>query len=426
MENRELVVIGAGAAGLLAALSAAEEGVSVLLLEKMEKAGRKIRITGKGRCNITNTKNWDDFSKHIYPKNSFFKSAFYNLTNTKTITLFEEIGLETIIERGDRVYPKSGQAKDVVDALVNRLSALGVEIRYNSRVTDIKSIDGSVTELVWDENGSRKSVCPKAVIVATGGLSYPTTGSDGDGYKFAGNLGHNIVPCFPSLTALMPKGYDSSLQSLVLKNVILKLFIGKDAVQEEFGDVEFTNNGLEGPLGLRVSRKAVKALLNGEKVFITIDLKPALSEIQLINRINREFDTNGKIRITDLLPRLLPKQLIEPFMKQNKLLSGKILSSQLPGEIYPIIDSLKNWKLEIESFTSFERCVITAGGVSINDIVSKNMSSRIIKNLYFAGEVIDIDGDTGGYNLQIAFSTGYLAGKSASHFILKSNNTSSE
>jgi len=426
MENRELVVIGAGAAGLLAALSAAEEGVSVLLLEKMEKAGRKIRITGKGRCNITNTKNWDDFSKHIYPKNSFFKPAFYNLTNSKTITLFEEIGLETIIERGDRVYPKSGQAKDVVDALVNRLSALGVEIRYNARVTDIKSIDGSLTELVWDENGSRKSLCPKAVIVATGGLSYPTTGSDGDGYKFAVNLGHNIVPCFPSLTALMPKGYDSSLESLVLKNVTLKLYIGKDAVQEEFGDVEFTNNGLEGPLGLRVSRKAVKALLNGEKVFITIDCKPALSEVQLINRINREFDTNGKIRVTDLLPRLLPKQLIEPFMKQNKLLSGKILSSQLPGEIYPIIDSLKNWKLEIESFTSFERCVITAGGVSINDIVSKNMSSRIIKNLYFAGEVIDIDGDTGGYNLQIAFSTGYLAGKSASHFILKSNNTSSE
>ncbi|MHC1689864.1 MAG: NAD(P)/FAD-dependent oxidoreductase [Bacteroidales bacterium] len=426
MENRELVVIGAGAAGMLAALSAAEEGVSVLLLEKMEKAGRKIRITGKGRCNITNTKNWDEFSKHIYPKNSFFKSAFYNLTNSKTITLFEEIGLETIIERGDRVYPKSGQAKDVVDSLVNRLNALGVEVRYNARVTDIKSIDGFVSELVWDENGTRKSVSPKAVIVATGGLSYPTTGSDGDGYKFAGNLGHNIVPCFPSLTALMPKGYDSSLESLVLKNVTLKLNIGKDAVQEEFGDIEFTSNGLEGPLGLRVSRKAVKALLNGEKVFIAIDLKPALSEVQLINRINREFDANGKIRITDLLPRLLPKQLIEPFMKQNKLLSGKILSSQLPGEIYPIIDSLKNWKLEIESFTSFERCVITAGGVSINDIVSKNMSSRIIKNLYFAGEVIDIDGDTGGYNLQIAFSTGYLAGKSASHFILKSNNTSSE
>lgn len=426
MENRELIVIGAGAAGMLAALSAAEEGVSVLLLEKMEKAGRKVRITGKGRCNITNTKNWDEFSKHVYPKNNFFKPAFYNLTNSKTIALFEKIGLETIIERGDRVYPKTGQAKDVVDSLVNRLNVLGVEVRYNARVTDVKSIDGSVTELVWDENGTRKSVSPKAVIVATGGLSYPTTGSDGDGYKFAGNLGHNIVPCFPSLTALMPKGYDSSLESLVLKNVTLKLYIGKDAVQEEFGDIEFTNNGLEGPLGLRVSRKAVKALLNGEKVFITIDLKPALSEVQLINRINREFDANGKIRITDLLPRLLPKQLIEPFMKQNKLLSGKILSSQLPGEIYPIIDSLKNWKLEIESFTSFERCVITAGGVSMNDIVSKNMSSRIIKNLYFAGEVIDIDGDTGGYNLQIAFSTGYLAGKSAAHFILKSNSKSSE
>ncbi|HNW48188.1 MAG: NAD(P)/FAD-dependent oxidoreductase [Bacteroidales bacterium] len=426
MENRELIVIGAGAAGMLAALSAAEEGVSVLLLEKMEKAGRKVRITGKGRCNITNTKNWDEFSKHVYPKNNFFKPAFYNLTNSKTIALFEKIGLETIIERGDRVYPKTGQAKDVVDSLVNRLNVLGVEVRYNARVTDVKSIDGSVTELVWDENGTRKSVSPKAVIVATGGLSYPTTGSDGDGYKFAGNLGHNIVPCFPSLTALMPKGYDSSLESLVLKNVTLKLYIGKDAVQEEFGDIEFTNNGLEGPLGLRVSRKAVKALLNGEKVFITIDLKPALSEVQLINRINREFDANGKIRITDLLPRLLPKQLIEPFMKQNKLLSGKILSSQLPGEIYPIIDSLKNWKLEIESFTSFERCVITAGGVSMNDIVSKNMSSRIIKNLYFAGEVIDIDGDTGGYNLQIAFSTGYLAGKSAAHFILKSNCKSSE
>ncbi len=423
MENRELIVIGAGAAGLLAALSAAQEGVSVLLLEKMEKAGRKIRITGKGRCNITNTKGWDDFSKHIYPKNSLFKSAFFNLSNSKTIDLFEELGLETVIERGDRVYPKSGQAKDVVEVLVNSLNTMGVEIRYNSRVTDIKSSNGLLSELIWTENGKCISVCPKAVIIATGGLSYPTTGSDGDGYKFAEALGHSIVPCFPSLTALMPKEYDNSLVALLLKNVILRLFIGKDSVQEEFGDIEFTNNGLEGPIGLKVSRRAVRALINGEKVSLSIDLKPALSEAQLINRINREFDIKGKIRMADLLSKLLPRQLIDPFMKQHKLLPGKILSSQLPGEIYPIIESLKDWRIDIESYTSFERCVVTAGGVSLNDIVSKNMSSRIIKNLFFAGEIIDIDGDTGGYNLQIAFSTGYLAGKSASHLIRKSDST---
>lgn len=421
MEKRELVVVGAGAAGLLAALSAAEEGISVLLLEKMEKAGRKIRITGKGRCNITNVKNWDEFSKHIYPKNSLFKSAFFNLSNTKTISLFEDLGLETIIERGDRVYPKSGMAKDVVDALVNKLIASGVEIRYNAKVIEIKSKDGCVSELVWEENNIRNSIVPKAVIIATGGLSYPTTGSDGDGYKFAENLGHTISPCFPSLTALMPKGYDSKLESLLLKNVTLKLFTGKELIQEEFGDVEFTNNGLEGPLGLRISRKAVKALQNGEKVSVAIDMKPALSETQLINRINREFDSNGKMKVSELLYRLLPKQLIETFLKLNKMLPGKILSVQLPGEIYPIIETLKDWKMEIDNYTSFERCVITAGGVSMGEIVPKNMSSRIVKNLFFAGEVLDLDGDTGGYNLQIAFSTGYLAGKSASNMILKSN-----
>lgn len=421
MEKRELVVVGAGAAGLLAALSAAEEGISVLLLEKMEKAGRKIRITGKGRCNITNVKSWDEFSKHIYPKNSLFKSAFFNLSNTKTIGLFEELGLETIIERGDRVYPKSGMAKDVVDALVNKLIASGVQIRYNAKVIEISSKDGCVSELIWEENNIRNSILPKAVIIATGGLSYPTTGSDGDGYKFAANLGHTISPCFPSLTALMPKGYDSKLESLLLKNVTLKLFTGKELIQEEFGDIEFTNNGIEGPLGLRISRKAVKALQNGEKVSVAIDMKPALSETQLINRINREFDSNGKVKVSELLHRLLPKQLIEPFLKLNKMLPGKILSVQLPGEIYPIIESLKDWRIDIGSYTSFERCVITAGGVSMSEIVPKNMSSRIVKNLFFAGEVLDLDGDTGGYNLQIAFSTGYLAGKSASNMILKSN-----
>lgn len=420
MKKYDLIIAGAGAAGLMAALSASREGMSVLLLEKMEKAGRKLRITGKGRCNITNTRPWNEFSTHIHPKSNTLKHAFHSFSNTDTIKLFEEIGLPVTVERGERAYPSSGKAQDVVNALTAELEMRGVEIRYNSRVSGYNICDGLVESVDWLESGTDISAKTDSFIISTGGLSYPLTGSDGDGYMLAEKAGHTVVPCLPSLTALMPLKYDLSLSGLSLKNVSLKLFVGKDQVQEEFGDIEFTTNGLEGPLGLRISRKAVKAISSGNKVFTEIDLKPALSEDQVIARIKREFPSDGKIRLTDLLRKLMPGQLIIPFINSSGLVQSKVLSLQLPGEVYKLTDLLKNWRLEISGYTSFERCVITAGGVNFDEIVPKTMVSRLLPNLFFAGEVVDLDGDTGGYNLQIAFSTGYLAGKSASYFVKKS------
>jgi len=420
MGKRELIIIGAGAAGMMAAAEAAQNGISVLLLEKMEKAGRKIRITGKGRCNITNTKNWEDFSCHIHPKSAFFKHAFYSFSNIDTIDFFENIGLPTIVERGDRVYPKSGFSKDVVDSLVNYLHSLKVEISYNSKVIGLEFIDKRIKSVTWEKEGRKYSEETGAVIIATGGLSYPSTGSDGDGYVFAKKTGHSISECWPSLTALMPKNYPKTLEGLTLKNVEIELYIEGNMSQSEVGDLDFTNNGIEGPIGFRVSRRAVKAMINKEKVFIMLDLKPALSHEQLLNRIKREMTEKGKLNIWNILSLLLPKQLISSFLSFNKLIGETTVILNDDKIINRIADSLKHWKIEIVSYTSYERAVITAGGVSLNEIVPKNMTSRLCNNLFFAGEIIDLDADTGGYNLQIAFSTGFLAGREAARLIQKS------
>ncbi len=416
MESRgnHLVVIGAGAAGLMAAISAARCGVDVIILEKMERAGRKLLITGKGRCNITNTKPWSDFSNHIYPNSNFLKSSFFAFSNKDTINFFEEIGLETVIERGDRVFPASGKAQSVVDALCDELKRLGVTIYCKERVSELQTGNRSVIKIVTD----KREIHPAAVIVATGGLSYPATGSTGDGYLFAKQSGHTVEECLPSLTALMPESYDSSLEGLLVKNVEISLYVGKEEVQNERGDIEFTNNGLEGPLGFRISRKAVNAMINGSKCSVIIDLKPALSREQVVNRILREL-ADEKVNTPEiLLKRVLPTQLSYLFLKQYNDIAylPKDKSSRLYAE--KLADLLKNWILNISSFTSYERAVITAGGVSLKDIYPKKMQSRIIDNLFFAGEVLNIDGDTGGYNLQIAFSTGFAAGKEAAHLML--------
>ncbi|OFY44079.1 MAG: hypothetical protein A2X18_08145 [Bacteroidetes bacterium GWF2_40_14] len=420
MSKHELIIIGAGAAGMLAAVAAAQKGISVLLLEKMEKAGRKIRITGKGRCNITNTKEWDEFSGHIYPKSRFLKPAFYNFSNVQTISFFESIGLPVVIERGDRVYPESGRSEDVVESLVRHLTSLGVEISYNSKVVDIITKDSIVERVVWLKNGKRHEEVVKAVIIATGGLAYPLTGSDGDGYVFAKKLNHSLTKCWPSLTALMPRNYITGLEGLTLKNVDIELYVGGELVQSERGDIDFTNNGIEGPIGLKISRKAVKALINGEKVYTVIDLKPALTEEQVTNRIKRELKERGTLQIWNLMNLLLPKQLISAFLFNNKIKTETSVGINDEKTICLIVKSLKYWKIDLESYTSYERAVITAGGISLDEIVSKSMSSKLVLNLFFAGEVIDLDADTGGYNLQIAFSTGYLAGSEAAHLIEKS------
>lgn len=416
MDKSQVVVIGAGASGMMAAIAAAQKGASVVLLEKRERPGRKIRITGKGRCNITNTKPWAQFSTHIHPNKKFLKQAFYSFSNSDTVSFFEEIGVKCMVERGDRVFPESGSAVTVVEALQTRMDKLGIEQYYNSPVLNLEIVNGRVESVVTRSH----SFPAGAVILATGGLSYPLTGSDGDGYEFAKQAGHSIVECWPSLTALLPKNYSLELDGLSLKNIELSLYVGKDIVQLERGDIDFTNNGIEGSLGYKVSRKAVKALINGNKCTLAINIKPAVSDSNLESRIIEEIKGLNSNSISALLRKFMPKQLIYPFIQGNNLPDSLSKIKDHYKFVMELRESLKEWKLEIESFTSYERAVITAGGISLNEIFPKTMKSRVVENLFLCGEIIDLDGDTGGYNLQIAFTTGNKAGEEAAYLTMSS------
>ena len=433
-QTADIIVIGAGAAGLMAAAGAGRTLNSsgrVILLEKMPRPGRKIMITGKGRCNFTNVKPWNEFSGHIHPKPNFLKPSFYNLSSEKMIDFLTEQGMESVVERGDRAFPVSHLASDVVDALVRAAENAGAELQCGKEVKDITD-DFAVT----CSDGS-KYTCSR-LIICTGGLSYPKTGSSGDGYQWAKEFGHSIRPLFPSLTAIVPKGYKDLSTSLEmtksgkghidrsnplsevgkmlcgnqLKNVSLTIFIDGNEAQSEFGDLDFTDGGIEGPIGFKVSRKCVNAIVNGSKVYVMMDLKPAVEPEDLTVRINtlwneiskdkRNSQKLYKDRFRILLTKLLPMSLIPAFVKYNPNADHKTLAK-----------ALKNWKFEIEGYVGYERCVVTAGGVSLEEVTPKTLESRMIPGLYFAGEVLDLDADTGGYNLQTAFSTGYLAGISA-------------
>lgn len=389
----DVAIIGGGAAGMMAALAAKPAGgnIKVTVFEKMPRPGRKILVTGKGRCNLTNACGWEEFSTHIHPDAGLLRYPFEAFSPSDTISFFKKIGLECVTQRGRRVFPASMKAMDVVDALVRALKAKGVEIRCGCKAVGIvKDEDGTFT--IRCANG--QVAYSKAVIISTGGLSYPATGSEGDGYVFAEDFGHRITPCFPSLTALRPAGYNMSsrwLRGLHLINICMRLYVDGNMVQEETGELDFTDGGIEGALGFRVSRKAVQALRNGSAVKARIDLKPALSDEQL--------QAKGNLPIE----KLLPAAIARAFMATNK---ANIRH-------YGLNSSLKRWDFAIESHTGYERAVITAGGVPAKEINPKTMESKFVPGLFFAGEIIDLDGDTGGYNLQIAWATGNAAGKSA-------------
>ena len=442
--SAEIIIIGGGAAGLMAAAGAAgfmnEKGIKgkVLVLEKMQRPGRKIMITGKGRCNFTNLKNWNEFSEHIHPKPGFLKPAFYNLTSEKMIDFLTAQGMESVVERGDRAFPASHLASDVVDALLRAAEGAGAEVICGKEVNEILRLAQDDKEGFKVECTDGSSYICNKLIICTGGLSYPKTGSTGDGYAWAKAFGHSMRPLFPSLTAMVPAGYkditvvekgrsgdkghiDRStplsetgkmLCGNQLKNVGLSIVIDGNPAEEEFGDLDFTDGGLEGPIGFKVSRKCVNALINGSKVQAIIDMKPAveLEDLQvristLWNEIAKDKRSANKLykdRYRILLTKVLPMQLIPAFSRMNPNVDHKSLAK-----------ALKNWKMEIEGYVGYERCVVTAGGVSQDEITPKTLESRLVSGLYFAGEVLDLDGDTGGYNLQIAFSTGYLAGISA-------------
>ena len=410
----DIVIIGGGAAGLYAAatlssFNAQGRNLSFVVLEKMHKCGLKIGITGKGRCNLTNTKPWNEFSQHIHPKNVFLKNAFYGMSNTATMEFYQSIGLPLTVERGDRVFPQSMRALDVVAVLESHIKKNGGEIIKNANVDSLESIstgpcDGNFTpdnlfKIIYSQNSI---ILAKRVIIATGGMSYPTTGSTGDGYVFAKSLGHKISPCFPSLTALVPKNYTNAYHGISLKNVSVQLLVNGTCVQEEFGDLDFTNGGIEGPIGFKVSRKAVHSLINGQKVAIVLDMKPAVSSNQLKSRIQRETSEVKGDKLKSVLPKLLPSNLIPLFLEANKGLSLDNLA-----------DKLKGWNFNIQSYVGYERCVVTAGGIKLDEVSQKTMESKLVNGLFFAGEVLDLDGDTGGYNLQIAFSTAAMAAQNA-------------
>lgn len=424
MKHYGIAIIGGGAAGLFAAayasvradLSGVKENggqPSVAVLEKMPRPGRKINITGKGRGNITNTRMWDEFAAHVHPNPNFLKPAFYNMSTAETMRFFEDIGLKLSVERGQRVYPKSMRAMDVTDVLVRAAVKGGAaEIVCDFDVDEITRTADGAFEI---RAGDRKISADK-VLVTTGGLSYPSTGSTGDGYGFAKSFGHTVTTLLPSLTALVPAGYKvggvlsglgKSLDGLQLKNVSATLVVNGSPVQDEFGDMDFTDGGIEGALGFRLSRKAVESLENGQKVTVSIDLKPSLPEEKIAERLRREAG-GGNNSLNYLLTRMLPRQLIAAFLTINRDL--KELDNGKAQRALP--QRLKNLNFEITGYVGYERCVVTNGGVSLKEVSQKTMESKLVPGLYFAGEVLDLDCDTGGYNLQAAFSTAALAMRS--------------
>lgn len=409
MQETDILIIGGGAAGMMAASLLSESKYDVTILEKNRDFGTKLLITGKGRCNITNMREWKDFAEHIHPDPKFFKTAFYEFSNETLVRYLEDAGLKTKVERGMRVFPESDRSHDVRDALKNTFRNK-VRTHTNSEVINLISVeDGFVTE--YFQQAELQRIKSRKVLLATGGLSYPATGSTGMGYELASRLGHRIETLLPSLTALVPDNYDTRLVNVLLRNIKASLEIEGNVVQEETGELQFTDGGMEGALGFRLSRRAVKALESKAKVCVVIDLKPALSVRQLEERVIRERNTilsqspntkscDSKLMM-DVLRTMLPKSVIPSFIKSNPGISLERLPKRL-----------KSWKFDITGYVGYNRAVVTSGGVSLDEISRKTMESKLVPGLYFAGEVVDLDADTGGYNLQIAFSTAALASRS--------------
>lgn len=409
----DVIVVGAGAAGMMAAGTAARTGKKVLLLEKMDKSGRKVRISGKGRCNVTNARPPEEFASMVRTNADFFAKAFSEFNNITTIRFFEKAGVKLDIERGDRVFPQSGKAWDIANALLAYCFENGVKIEYNIEVTEIMTVCGKVFGVRYrNKRGfERKEECPQ-VILATGGVSYPGTGSTGDGYAFAADLGHTIEPVRPSLTPLVSSHPQMEyIDKVLLRNVNATLYIDDEPVCQEFGEVGFSERGIDGAVALRMSRNAVDALIDERSVKLSLDLKPALSEEVLRDRIARETaDMEPTEFFGELLRKLVPKPLVMPLSQELDIHSKSYVSKLTEAEIERVIKTLKGWTFPITDYAPFEFAIVTAGGVSCEEVNPDTMESLKIKGLYFAGEVLDLDANTGGYNLQIAFSTGHLAG----------------
>ncbi len=409
MNHFDVIVAGAGPAGLLAAGRAAELGNHVLVLEKMSREGSKLLITGKGRCNITNNADISDFIPFVYPNGRFLRTAFSQFYSKDIINLLRDYGVETTLERGGRYFPTSNKAKDVLQALLRWVNELKVEIRLNYKVEKLLVQDNGLQGLI--ANGQKFTA--GHVILATGGMSYPATGSNGEGFELARSVGHTIENLRPALVPLETAGdVAKKLQGLNLKNVKAVVWVNGKKVAEDFGEMIFTHFGLSGPIILTLSRTVVDALQKKNTVEITIDLKPALDEQKLDKRLIRDLNEHGKKQFSNILRYWLPSKLVPVFIELLALDSGKACHQISSKERKQIRYLLKNMRFRITKSRSFKEAIITAGGVITREVSPKTMESKIVKGLYFVGEMIDLDAKTGGYNLQIAYSTGWLAGNS--------------
>lgn len=408
MEEFDVIVVGAGPAGLLAAGSAAEGGSRVLILEKMRQEGRKLLITGKGRCNVTNALEVGEFIKHVYPSGRFLRSAFGHFFSDEILQLLQRYGVETTCERGGRYFPTSNKSADVLSALLKWVSELKVEIRCGERVEKLLFEEQSVKGV--QTNG--KSILAPKIILATGGKSYPATGSNGDGYELARTAGHSTEHVRPSLVPLETEGrVAQSLQGLNLKNVRATVWVDAKKQGEAFGEMIFTHFGLSGPIILTLSRMVVDAMHQKSKVEVSIDLKPALDEQKLDARLLRDLNEAGKKQIANLSKNWLPSSMIPVFMEVVGIDPGKEGHQVSAKERRRIRNLMKDFRFTISAHRSFKEAIITAGGIPTSEISPKTMESKLMPGLFFAGEMIDVDAETGGYNLQIAYSTGWLAGK---------------
>ena len=405
-----VIVVCGGAAGMMAAVFAARNGQNVQLLEKNEKLGKKLFITGKGRCNITNAADIEDLFTAVTSNPKFLYSGFYSFTNQQVIDFFEELGVKTKIERGERVFPVSDHSSDVIAAFSRELKSLGVAVSLHTEVGELLCEQDKVCGVLLTNGKKMKA---DAVIVATGGISYPSTGSTGDGYRFAKETGHRVTELLPSLVPMeVRQWYAKELQGLSLRNIEIRITDGKKKLYEEFGEMLFTHYGVTGPVILSASSVVGKTLRKKE-LTLHIDLKPALSEEQLDKRILREFDANHNKQYKNSIDSLFPAKLKPVMIELSEIEPEKKVNEITKEERQRLVHLIKDFTMTLTGLRGYNEAIITKGGVSVKEIDPGTMESKKMKGLYFAGEVLDLDAVTGGYNLQIAWSTGYLAGINA-------------
>lgn len=405
----KVIVIGGGAAGMMAAIAAAEHGHHVLLLEKNEKLGKKIYITGKGRCNVTNACEMDKLFENMVSNPKFMYSAFYDYTNMQVMEMIREAGCPLKTERGERVFPVSDHSSDIIAAFERILRKRNVNIQLHTTVQSIRTQDGHVTGVILSDGRKQDA---DAVVIATGGLSYPTTGSTGDGYRMAQELGHTMKECTPALVPMeIREEWCRQLQGLSLKNVTLTMLCGGKRIYEGFGEMLFTHFGISGPLVLSASSFYGKCK-DKSQVSVRVDLKPALSEEQLDKRILRDFEQNPNKQFKNVIGSLYPSKLIPVMIALSGIDEDKKIHEITKEERKNLLDVTKHLTMHVSGLRDFQEAIITQGGIRVKEVNPSTMESKLVSGLYFAGEVLDLDALTGGFNLQIAWSTGHLAGSS--------------